>query len=353
MQIFLVGGAVRDELLDREVKDHDFVVVGATEEEMLAQGFKPVGADFPVFLHPVTGDEYALARRERKTGTGYNGFTVEFDPSVTLEEDLFRRDLTINAMAKNLENGEIIDPFNGQRDIKERLFRPVAVETFIEDPVRALRMIRFQARMGNEWVATPSMSEAIRTLSESGEFKSLTKERVLLELEKALAEPNWWKFFLAHGSMFREDVLWQMGFRERVVLREIVSSPSNNPDQNRFNAMFNTFNLDGVLDFLGASDKMKVTAQVVSCVRHWKDCGMRVNTKAVEDFDLFKPQSNRFRAMVETVRFVPELEKLVKAAEAAMKVKFLDVQQDGETPQETAQRLNDRRMEVAMSSGSQ
>ena len=139
MQIYLVGGAVRDELLGLPVRERDWVVVGARPEELQALGFKPVGKDFPVFLHPQSGEEYALARTERKTGPGYRGFETLFSPDVTLEQDLERRDLTINAIAKDPDGGGLIDPFGGQRDLRERVLRHVS-GAFVEDPVRVLRV---------------------------------------------------------------------------------------------------------------------------------------------------------------------------------------------------------------------
>ena len=144
MKIYLVGGAVRDELMGVSDSDKDWVVVGATPEDLIFEGYKPVGKDFPVFLHPLTGEEYALARTERKTAPGYHGFVFHADPSITLEEDLARRDLTINAIAKDLD-GRLIDPFNGQADIRARVFRHVS-QAFKEDPVRILRLSRFAAR---------------------------------------------------------------------------------------------------------------------------------------------------------------------------------------------------------------
>ena len=144
MHIYLVGGAVRDTLLKRPVVDHDHVVVGATPEEMLALGYKPVGKDFPVFLHPHTGEEYALARTERKTGRGYHGFVFQADATVTLEQDLARRDLTINAIAQD-EHGTLTDPYDGVHDIEARVLRHVS-SAFVEDPVRVLRVARFAAR---------------------------------------------------------------------------------------------------------------------------------------------------------------------------------------------------------------
>lgn len=144
MQIYKVGGAVRDRLLGRPVTDIDWVVVGASSDEMLARGYRPVGADFPVFLHPQSGEEYALARTERKSGRGYGGFTFHASPEVTLEEDLTRRDLTINAMAED-EQGRVIDPYGGQADLEARLLRHVS-PAFAEDPLRVLRVARFAAR---------------------------------------------------------------------------------------------------------------------------------------------------------------------------------------------------------------
>ena len=155
MQVFLVGGAVRDELLGLVVKDRDWVVVGSSPEEMMDLGFTPVGRDFPVFLHPQTREEYALARTERKSAPGYHGFTFHASPEVTLEEDLARRDLTINAMARS-ESGNLIDPFGGERDLKARVFRHVS-PAFQEDPVRVLRLARFAgAFLSSPFMRTPS-----------------------------------------------------------------------------------------------------------------------------------------------------------------------------------------------------
>jgi tRNA nucleotidyltransferase (CCA-adding enzyme) len=187
MKIYLVGGAVRDELLQRPIKDRDYVVVGATPDEMLALGYEQVGADFPVFLHPVTKEEYALARTERKVGAGYHGFVTDFNSSTTLEDDLRRRDLTINAMAKDLETGEIIDPFNGQEDLANGILRHVS-SAFAEDPVRVLRVARFRARYG--FKIARETRDLMLSLVTSGELDHLTPERIWLELEKAFGEPT-------------------------------------------------------------------------------------------------------------------------------------------------------------------
>jgi tRNA nucleotidyltransferase (CCA-adding enzyme) len=185
MQIYSVGGAVRDELLGLTVKDKDYVVVGATLQTMLDAGYRPVGKDFPVFLHPKTHDEYALARTERKTGAGYKGFVIHASPEVTLEEDLARRDFTINAIAKGAE-GKLIDPFNGQADIQAKVLRHVS-SAFAEDPVRILRAARFSARFAEFTIASETMT-LMRQMVQNGEVDALVPERVWQELSKGLME---------------------------------------------------------------------------------------------------------------------------------------------------------------------
>lgn len=186
MQVYLVGGAVRDKLLNYPYKDCDYVVVGSTAEEMLALGYKQVGADFPVFLHPKTREEYALARTERKSGSGYKGFEVSATWDVTLEQDLLRRDLTINAMAES-ENG-LIDPYGGATDIKNKLLRHVS-PAFKEDPLRVLRVARFAARYAHLGfsVAVETLN-LMREMAESGELSELVAERVWTEINRALTE---------------------------------------------------------------------------------------------------------------------------------------------------------------------
>lgn len=185
MRTYLVGGAVRDALLGRPVQDRDWVVVGATPELMEARGFKPVGKDFPVFLHPRTGEEHALARTERKTGRGYNGFSVHAAPDVSLEQDLLRRDLTINAIAQD-DDGTLIDPCGGIRDIEARVLRHVG-PAFSEDPLRVLRVARFAARFADFSVATETMS-LMRHMVASGELDELVAERRWQELARGLME---------------------------------------------------------------------------------------------------------------------------------------------------------------------
>jgi len=211
VKAYVVGGAVRDELLGLPVQDRDYVVVGATPEEMSAAGFRPVGRDFPVFLHPQTQEEYALARTERKSGRGYKGFTVYAAPDVTLEQDLARRDLTINAIAK-APDGALIDPFHGQKDLKAGVLRHVS-EAFAEDPVRILRVARFAARFGFR-VADETMA-LMRSMVASGETGHLVPERVWREFAKGLAEPE-------PGRMF--EVLEACGLRP-ALLPELQQLP--------------------------------------------------------------------------------------------------------------------------------
>ena len=185
LNVYCVGGAVRDALLGIAVKDHDYVVVGSTAEKMLSLDFKPVGKDFPVFLHPKTHEEYALARTERKVGKGYKGFTVHASPDVTLEEDLARRDFTMNAIAKAVD-GRLIDPYHGQVDIQQKIIRHVG-EAFVEDPVRILRAARFSARYADFTIAPETML-LMQQMVADGEVDALVSERVWQELSKGLME---------------------------------------------------------------------------------------------------------------------------------------------------------------------
>jgi tRNA nucleotidyltransferase (CCA-adding enzyme) len=194
-QTYLVGGAVRDQLLGIEVKDKDYVVVGATPELMVEAGFQPIGKDFPVFLHPASKDEYALARTERKTAKGYHGFEFNADPDVTLKEDLLRRDLTINAMAMD-EQGQIIDPFGGQKDLKNKWLRHVS-SAFAEDPVRVLRVARFMSRLAPlGFQVHPDTLELMKKLVKDGEIAALVAERVWQEIKNSLNQAKPSAFFL-------------------------------------------------------------------------------------------------------------------------------------------------------------
>jgi tRNA nucleotidyltransferase (CCA-adding enzyme) len=194
MQVYLVGGAIRDELLGLRAAERDWVVVGATPELMQSQGYRAVGREFPVFLHPVTNEEYALARLERKVAPGYRGFVTEFSPQVTLEEDLQRRDLTVNAIARAAD-GALIDPFGGQADLHARLLRHVSA-AFVEDPVRILRVARFAARFAElGFRVAPETLGLMRSMVDAGEARALVAERVWRELERALGTSHPERFF--------------------------------------------------------------------------------------------------------------------------------------------------------------
>ncbi len=225
MKIYLVGGAVRDELLGFAIKERDWVVVGASEQELLDQGFIGVGKSFPVYLHPETKEEYALARTERKTAGGYHGFAFDTSQGVTLEEDLQRRDLTINALAKS-ETGDIIDPYGGQQDIQQKVLRHVS-NAFIEDPVRILRVARFAARFAPlGFTVAPETIVLMQTMVKAGEVNYLVKERVWKEMQRALQEPQPVEFI---------KVLRQVGAL-KIILPEIDAlygvrqSPTSHPE---------------------------------------------------------------------------------------------------------------------------
>ncbi|CAM4388521.1 tRNA nucleotidyltransferase [Pseudoalteromonas ostreae] len=193
MQVYLVGGAVRDELLGRVIKERDYVVVGATPEQLLKQGYQQVGKDFPVFLHPKTKEEYALARTERKQGQGYSGFVCEFSADVTLEDDLRRRDLTVNAIAK-AHDGNLIDPYGGKQDLDNRILRHVS-DAFSEDPLRILRVARFAARyhyLG--FTIAEETRQLLTQMINQGELQTLTAERIWLECEKSLTDSAFAEF---------------------------------------------------------------------------------------------------------------------------------------------------------------
>ena len=225
MQVYLVGGAVRDQLLNYPVKDKDYVVTGATIEQMLELGYQQVGQSFPVFLHPTNKQEYALARTEKKQGSGYTGFTCEFTPDITLEEDLLRRDLTINAMAMD-DDGKIYDPFNGQEDLKNKLLRHVS-EAFIEDPLRVLRVARFAARYHHlGFKVAPETLSLMTKIVEAGEVNALVAERVWQETESALKEQNPQVFF----EVLRECGALKVIMPELDVLWGVPNPPKWHPE---------------------------------------------------------------------------------------------------------------------------
>ena len=225
MKKYLVGGAVRDELLGLEVRERDWVLVGATPQDLLAQGFRAVGKDFPVFLHPYNHEEYALARTERKTGPGYHGFEFHASPDVTLEEDLLRRDLTINAMARD-ELGQLIDPYGGLADLEARSLRHVSA-AFMEDPVRILRIARFAARFeGLGFRVAEDTMTLMGKMVDAGEVDALVPERVFQELQKALSEPSPEVFF----QVLRDCGALKRLFPEIDALFGVPQKPRHHPE---------------------------------------------------------------------------------------------------------------------------
>lgn len=273
MKTYLVGGAVRDKLLRRKIKERDWVVVGATLQEMLARGFKQVGRDFPVFLHPKTHEEYALARTERKTGKGYTQFQCYFDPSVTLEEDLKRRDLTINAIAQTV-NGKLIDPYGGIKDLKQKILRHVSA-AFAEDPVRILRVARFAARFG-DFKIHPQTNALMRHMLHQGEVDALVPERVWQELERALKEPHPERFFM---------VLKNCG-----VLKKLFPEIARN-----FSATIKTLKLshDSTVRFVSLMHKLKPTTIKHFCKRY------RVPNKYCDPALLIAKYKNQFKRVTQ------------------------------------------------------
>ncbi|OOF58266.1 multifunctional CCA addition/repair protein [Rodentibacter myodis] len=229
MEIYLVGGAVRDQLLGLPVKDRDWVVVGATPERLLSQGYQQVGKDFPVFLNPNTKEEYALARTERKSGSGYTGFICDFSTEITLAQDLIRRDLTINAMAMD-ELGNLHDPYQGKKDLKQRILRHIS-PAFAEDPLRVLRVARFAARFHHlGFHIAPETISLMQNLTQSGELSHLTAERVWLETEKALNEKHPEIYFEVLRNIGALKVL----FPELDALYGVPNPPQHHPEIDSF-----------------------------------------------------------------------------------------------------------------------
>ena len=229
LECYLVGGAVRDALLKESAGDRDWVVIGASPEEMTKRGFRPVGKDFPVFLHPVSGEEYALARRERKTGPGYTGFATDSGSDVTLEEDLSRRDLTVNAMARDAK-GNLIDPFGGAQDLHDGILRHVS-DAFIEDPLRVLRVARFAARYRHRGFLVASETlDLMREIGVSGELTSLVPERIWQETCRALGEPDPGEFFRV---LQRCQALVHI-FPEIAALEDVPQSAEHHPEGDAF-----------------------------------------------------------------------------------------------------------------------
>jgi len=242
MKVYLVGGAVRDSLLKIPFYEKDWVVVGATKEELIGKGYKQIGKEFPVFLHPETKEEYALARKERKTGTGHKAFSFEFDKSVSLEEDLERRDITINAIAQD-KKGNLIDPFKGQEDLKNKIIRRVS-DAFKEDPLRVLRVARFAAKLnGHGFKVDEDTMEEIQKIVSSGELTTLSRERIWMETEKCLSLENSYLYFQALHDVGASNVFSCDTIQFKENLLELKKIEGSNLDAQDKWAIF-TMNLE-------------------------------------------------------------------------------------------------------------
>lgn len=328
MKFFLVGGAVRDELLGREVVDRDWVVVGGTPEKMEQRGFTKVGADFPVFLHPTSKEEFALARTERKVGPGMNGFEVDFDKTVTLTEDLSRRDLTVNAMARD-EKDNIIDPFNGRQDLEDKILRPVS-EAFKEDPVRVLRAFRFMARFGPSWKMDPRIHTWAKEMLVAGEFDAVPSERFVAEIRKAMGEPNWWLFF---GQTVVDILAHRFG---QTLVPGNVTQMSDNAVLNfhDFCRWENALELMGHMEF--STDELKSAR----CSLALDELVLNQNPQPLHD--LAARDFNRVSSFLLDIREVKVHEKLCNAFTSH---KFVDFKSDDLEPQAARELLEAARME--------
>jgi tRNA nucleotidyltransferase (CCA-adding enzyme) len=288
MEVYLVGGAVRDKLLGRDSKDLDYVVVGSSREEMISLGYKQVGADFPVFLHPETQDEYALARIEKKSGTGYAGFETDTE-NVSLEDDLKRRDLTINAIAMD-SDGNIVDPFGGVADLENHVLRHVS-EAFAEDPLRVLRVARFAARYAHRgFTVAPETNKLMQSLVKQGEISNLTKERVWIETEKALSEKNPELFFRQLEKVGATKVLMPELTDEAMLALEV--NKGNHDVETRFAILAMHLGVGQVKNF---TQRLRVP-------REFKDIALAAS-RVLANFGTFKTPEEILKIFQETDAF--------------------------------------------------
>lgn len=333
MKTYLVGGAVRDKLMGMEPKDLDYVIVGATPEMMKAKGFEQVGADFPVFLDK-NGDEHALARTERKTGTGYKGFETSFDPATTLKDDLSRRDLTINAMAQDPETGKIIDPFGGREDLKRKIIKHVS-PAFAEDPLRVLRAARFAARYN--FTVAPETKAMMAKLVQSGELASLTPERVWKEASRAMMEKHPHRFAEVMGEAGALDVVFgELGAvidEAYSVLRELAKHNAN--ERQRWMGVVLKADSSVVESFI---KKNKVPNDVADAMLFAKKIGsadfsdmdsimlLLKKTRAWNNAQLFEEYAQMIKWVNPSNKL--NLEKLIQGIKQGAKIGFNDLSDD-------------------------
>lgn len=351
MKIYLVGGAVRDELLGLPIKEKDWVVVGATPSDMLKKRFRQVGKDFPVFLHPETNEEYALARKERKIGRGYTGFDFDVSENVTLEEDLKRRDFTINAIAKT-ERGEMIDPYHGQNDLKEKILRHVS-PAFSEDPVRILRAARFLARFAQVGfsIADETMT-LMRKMVASGEVDALVSERVWKEWERTLLEKNPEKFFEVLSECGALSIL----FPEKVdVLSLIKAAQISSDPEIRFAVLFHDYS-PPVFQTLCERYRIpnayrELSVLIIKYVIDYKKC-FEKNPDTIfqlfQSVDAFRREERfkKFLLAAEIISGAALSDLLLPCFDAAKKISAKEVMQDQLTGKQMGEAINQKRREV-------
>lgn len=284
MKVYLVGGAVRDQLLNREIKERDWVVVGEAPEKMLALGFAQVGKDFPVFLHPETKEEYALARKERKISKGYTGFEFDTSASVSLEEDLLRRDLTINAIAQDQQNNKLIDPYHGIQDLEQKLLRHVS-PAFIEDPVRILRVARFASRFPEFSVANET-NLLMQQMVHNGEVDALVPERVWKEFERALGERAPWRFIEVLNACGALEKIFSQIFAVQAQAVEVLKKISDKTviAHERFIVLMQVLKQIDEIEKLCEANKLpQKLARMASLVRKYRDKFLKVEDATSEE----------------------------------------------------------------------
>ena len=315
MEIYLVGGAVRDRLLGLPVKEKDWVVVGATAADMIKKGYRQVGKDFPVFLHPKTHEEYALARMERKVGRGYTGFDFDASPRVTLEQDLLRRDLTINAIAEGADGG-LVDPYHGKVDVEKKILRHVS-PAFVEDPVRILRIARFAARFSTlGFVVADTTMDLMRAMVASGEVDALVAERVWKELERALVEKTPAEFFHVLAACGADTVLFP-GLHDANLMALLRAATLSADTEVRFAALLYNFSRQ---DIQNLCDRYRVPSAyrelALLVAAHYGDYREADNLTAAKWLDLFLA-ADAFRREARFKKFLLTSEALTASSQTA------------------------------------
>ena len=363
MKIYKVGGAVRDALLNIPFKDSDWVVVGARADDLLSQGFQQVGKDFPVFLHPKTHEEYALARTERKNGKGYTGFTVHASPEITLEEDLYRRDLTINAMALS-EEDELIDPYGGQQDLELRILRHVS-PAFAEDPLRVLRVAKFSARLASfNFTIAPETLSLMKSISQSGELLALVPERVWQETSQAIISYSpavYFKVLQECGAL--KIIFPELEADEQALFSLTVASKLSNKLSIRFAALCS--NLDGPTVLNDFCKRLRVPNECSDLARlvlvghrtchKAQQASAEILLELLEHSDAFrKPErfadfliasEANYKGCIENSDY-PQAQIMTKVLELANTVKTSDIIEAGFTKEAIAKELRRQRIEL-------